>query len=344
MLKSYKEILIVSDKYKVPPSEILFMDINIEGISYNCNYERIRFSYKNDCSQQNTIFSVQNNPRSIYSIKNNCLKINDQIVGNVIDICEDDCKLLYPRNTNKVLCFNPNDRYGCIGCKFCYSPNSLYKHEIISSDNILSFFKTWLNKNKYNDLSHIEQIAIVTGCFKNEDASLSYLIQLRETLKELCFNGKIFFLGNILNKHNLELLKKIKPFNICFAIECFENRKEYLRKDKSISIEKIFESMKLSIECGFSTNFSYILGLDSTVVLQKIFNILLEYINTFPIISLYQTDDSRLKHRNNESWNIDYYLVNRKYFESLFLKTNLRPNSWNNFRSPWRLTFADEKI
>ena len=102
--------------------------------------------------------------------------------------------------------------------------------------------------------------------------------------------------------------------------------------------------MKESIHLNIKTNFSYILGLDSLGVFKTGINKMKKLINTFPIISLYQTNDYREKFRTPEANSIEYYLKSRKYIEKLFSDTDLRPNSWNNYRSLWRTCYGVNNI
>jgi hypothetical protein len=344
MLKHLDEISHLSKQFDIPHEEILYTLINVEGVCFEPMIERIRFSFNHSTSSPDVFFSVQNSTRSPLSIDQNQLLMNGKKLGSITNLCEDQCKIFYTRKNDKVLCFNPNDRSGCLGCRFCYSPKSSYSHETIATEDIMAAFKIWMEQNNLSDLKNIEQVAIVTGCFKNEETVVSYLINLRKVLKQLYFRGEILYFGIIRKKINLNRLKEISPLNLCFTLECFENREKYIRKDKLISIDNFIEILKYSLECGFTTNFSYILGLDSSYSIQKYFPLLLSHINTFPIISLFQTDESRLKIRHEEAWNLDYYLSNRRTIEQLFLKTNLRPNTWSNHRSLWRLSFANEKL
>ncbi len=343
MLESLSQTYFLADKHNIQPSELIFMDINIEGVRHLPRFERLRFRYDID-KLNSLLFSVQNNYKSSYFLKNNQLLFNDNTLGNLSYICEDKCEIFYTRNNNKVLCFNPNDRSGCSGCKFCYSPKSSYNHRTVPKNKILATFKTWLNSNNYDNLKHLDQVAIVTGCFKNDEIVVTYLLKLKEVLTKLSFSGEILFFGNFKKESSIEKLKAINPLNLCFTIECFENRTEKIRKEKITSLETTRKLMSISIDNGIITNFSYILGLDSTLNLQKHFISFKDCINKFPIVSLYQTNDVRKQYRNKDAWDFNYYIENRKFLENLFLNTNLRPTEWSNHRNPWRKYFANEKL
>ena len=117
-----------------------------------------------------------------------------------------------------------------------------------------------------------------------------------------------------------------------------------LKNEKKLELNKITELMEESIHLNIKTNFSYILGLDSLDVFRSGMRKMKKFINTFPIISLYQTNNFRKEFRTPEANNIEYYLKSRKYIEKLFSDTELRPNSWNNYRSLWRTCYGDNNI
>ncbi|MBA7540558.1 hypothetical protein ES705_32857 [subsurface metagenome] len=257
---------------------------------------------------------------------------------------EDSCEVFYTRNKGKVLCFNPNSRSNCLGCNFCYTPTSSDDKKIISDKEIYNELLSWVNKNMHNDLSHIEQIAVVTGCFGNDKLIIDYLFELRSVSSKLSFKGEILFLGSPRNEQTIHILNSIKPFNLCFTIECFENRNNIINNDKLVDLERIKNLMSLSKSMGIYTNLSYIVGLDSLSDIKKQFQTLISFINRFPIISIYQTDSKRKKIRNKEACKIEYYLEAKRTIEKIFWNTELRPTKWSNHRSLWREYFGNSKL
>ena len=340
MLKNFEQIDLISKSEKIPFEEVVAMDLNLSGVASSEPFNRLRF---NVCTNNKLYFSIENNRLSNYLIESNKLFFQDKLLYNISDFSEDVCEIFYTRKNDKVICFNPNHRSQCKGCKFCYQPKSS-DTEYISEELIFSSFKKWMKLNNLTNLSHIEQVAIVTGCFKNEDLLVNYLMQLRSYLYKLGFDKEILYFGMISKMENLFKLKSILPLNICFTIECFSNRENILKNEKNIGLEKITELMKESIHLNIKTNFSYILGLDSLGVFKTGINKMKKLINTFPIISLYQTNDYREKFRTPEANSIEYYLKSRKYIEKLFSDTDLRPNSWNNYRSLWRTCYGVNNI
>jgi hypothetical protein len=340
MLKNFEQIEIISNRENIPIEELVAIDINLSGVFYSKPFDRLRFNVNGD---NKLYFSIENNKLSNYIIKGDKLFFQNDPLYNISDFSEDVCETFYTRKDNKVICFNPNHRSQCKGCKFCYQPKSS-DTEYISEDLIFSSFKNWMKQNSLTDLSHIEQVAIVTGCFKSEELLVAYLIQLRSYLLKLGFDKEILYFGMINKKESLHKLKSIAPLNICFTVECFSNREIILKNGKFLELNKVIELMEESVNLNIKTNFSYILGLDSLDVFRTRMSKMKKIINTFPIISLYQTNKIRKKYRTKEANYIDYYLKSRKYIEKLFSNSELRPNSWNNYRSLWRTCYGDNNL
>lgn len=342
MINNIEDFKYLEQEYNIPFHELFTIDLNLSGIAIDLNFSRIRFSL---CLQNGKLlsFSVENDKSSFYEIKSNKLFFKGIFLFDVVDLQEDICEIFYTRKKGKVLCFNPNNRSSCSGCRFCYQAKSNDKQNI--SDGMLkNVFEVWLQHNNLKDLSHLEQVSVVTGCFKNESVAVDYLIKLREVLLLLGFKNEILFFGIISNILNIQRLAHIKPLQLCFTIECFENRDYFLREKKNLQLNQIKVLMQKSIDEGIKTTFSYIVGLDALDTFKE--NILLykDCVNSFPIFSLFQTNKERIKYRNEEALNIEYYLQCRKYVETIFNTTDLLPNSWNNYRSLWRTCYNGKSI
>jgi hypothetical protein len=342
MITSIDEFHFLEKKYAIPSEEIISLNLNLTGINSELNFDRIRFTAEIN-KMYSLLFSLENNKQSFYNIKNNRLFFKEACLFDVNDLQEDDCKIFYTRKNDRVLCFNPNNRSSCEGCCFCYQPKSSDRRSI-SLDIVKNTLEVWMQQNNLKNLSHLEQVAVVTGCFKTEQITIDYLIKLREILNSFGFREEILFFGIITDIKNIKLLSEIKPLQLCFAIECFENRDSFLLIRKNLELEKIITLMETALKNGIKTTFSYIVGLDSFEIFKKNIILLKDYVNNFPIISIFQTNKKRIKYRHKEASYIEYYLECRRYLETIFNGTNLLPNSWNNYRSLWRTCYNGESI
>jgi len=190
------------------------------------------------------------------------------------------------------------------------------------------------------------QIAIVTGCFPNEQKVVNFLKMAKNVLNDFSFKGELFYFGSqIKSERALLELKKIKPLGICFSLECFDNKnREYFLRDvkRDLDLDTIKERLIFANDLGIRTNFSYIIGLESLETIKKGFCEFLPYTNSFPIVNAFQAHKGQKILRYNEADKIDYYIKARKIIEDIFMQTALRPRPWENYRSLWYLKFGEE--
>lgn len=356
MLTTPSEALTLSKTYNVPPEDILFLDFSLCGAAVDFPYARVRFEFlpKNrpyfKTSFQRGIlryfFALPTNPNSPYRIEDGYLITKGEMIGKVKYLANDTCDSSYPRRSGTALNLNPISKSQCHGCKFCHT---LLQHakdtdvDLQSESGLKCFVGDWLKGYKVSDLSHLIQVAIVTGCFGGEQKVVEYLKMARTVLDEYDFNGELFYYGSeITTKEALDELKEIKPFALCLSLECFENREKILRDIKRrVSIKDAKNILEKAKENGFRTNFSYILGIESLNAMKKLFEELFPYISSFPVINIFHIHHGQEKIRYPDAWKIDYYMKARKILEKMFINTNTRPRPWENYRSLWYLNFGE---
>ncbi len=358
MIKNIKHLLVLANKYKVPTEDLLLLDLNLSGIRLNLKSGRVRFQLRStnkkifSTAHKKNIFdyylAVPTTDNSFYHFKNNDLCFNETVIGRANGVTEDFCDSSYPRRAATVLNINPNARTSCRGCKFCYTAFQVPRDKecILTEQKINQFLSNWIKAFNLKDLSRLQQVAVVTGCFTSEAKVVEYFTKLNKILRKKAFKGEIFYFGSQVKSNSaLKELSKLKPFGICYSLECFDgkNRKYYLRDiKKEIDIETIKQKFTHCDKLGIRTNYSYIVGLESIETIKKCFNELLPYINSFPIINVFQAHkwQSRLRHRDAN--NIVYYIKARKIIEKIYKNNNMRPQPWENYRSLWYLKFNDE--
>jgi hypothetical protein len=358
MLEDIKHLTKLSSKYNIPTEDLLLLDLNLSGIKLNLRSRRVRFELE---STNKDIFSLAHSrdisnfylavptvDQSPYSFKSGGLFFNNHLIGKALGVTEDFCDSSYPRRGGTVLNINPNARTSCRGCKFCYTAFQVSrdKERMLSNDKLRGFLVNWIKKLDIPDLSHLMQIAIVTGCFPNEQKTVDFLKMAKNVLNEFSFKGELFYFGSQVKSEKALLeLEKVKPLGICFSLECFnnENRKYLLRDVKQeLHLDTIKKMLIFANNLGIRTNFSYIVGLESLDYIKKGFQEFLPYINSFPIVNTFQAHKGQKSLRYNEAGKIDYYIKSRKIIENIFIQTKLRPRPWENYRSLWYLKFADE--
>lgn len=363
MLKNIKHLIELSSKNNIPAEDLLLLDLNLSGVNLSkvklkFQSGRARFELE---SKNKDIFSLAHSrninnfylaiptaDRSHYYFKDGYLFWKSRLIGRALGVTEDFCDSSYPRRGGTVLNINPNSRTSCRGCKFCYTAFQVPrdKERMLFPDKLRSFLVTWIKKFEIPDLSHLIQVAVVTGCFPNEQKIIDFLKMARNVLNEFSFKGELFYFGSqIKSEKALLKLEKVKPLGICFSLECFdkENRKYLLRDVKrEVDLETIKKILTLANNMGIRTNFSYIIGLESLETIKRGFYEFLPYVNSFPIVNAFQAHKGQRSLRYKEANKIDYYIKARKFIEEVFGGTKLRPRPWENYRSLWYLKFGDE--
>lgn len=358
MLKNIKHLNELSSKYNIPKEDLLLLDLNLSGIKLEFQSRRVRFELE---STNKDIFSLAHKrnisnfylavptvDQSPYSFKNGNLFFNGYIIGKAWGITEDFCDSSYPRRGGTVLNINPNSTTLCRGCKFCYTGFQIPKDRepMLSSNKLQTFLENWMKKFGISDLSHLIQVAIVTGIFPGEKQVIDFIKMAKNILNKFSFNGELLYFGSqITSEEALQELKEIKPFGICFTLECFakKNRNHFLRDVKrELHLDTIKKSLSSATYMGIKTNFSYIVGLESLEIIKKGFCNFLPYINSFPIVNTLQAHKGQRGLRHSTAGKIDYYIKARKIIENIFMETACRPRPWENYRSLWYLKFGEE--
>lgn len=353
------KIRFLTHSYEVPFEDALFVTLNIYGVAFKCNFNRMRmgvqttdkeiFSYSQSLGILDFYFALPINDSSPFSVVGDKLLFNNRIIADAIGPSEDFCDSNYSRRSGTVLNINPNSRTSCRGCKFCYTGYQVPRDRkrMACKIDVKEFFEGWMKENMENDLSRLVQVAVVTGCYNSDEELCSFLLMLKEVLRQHNFKGEIFYLGSqITSKEALEKLISIQPFCYCLSLECFENRTSFLRDKKSnLTLESAFRLMEFAKSIGHRVNFSYVLGLEPLFTVEKYFLLAKQYINSFPIINTLQIHKYHSQSLlTPEAINIEYFFEARKILERIFINTDMRPREWENYRSLWFLEFNKEKL
>jgi len=358
MVKNVKHLIDLSSKYNIPREDLLLLDLNLSGVKLEFQSRRVRFELK---STNKDIFSLAHNKNiydfylalptvdhSCYFFKDGYLFFNNHLIGEALGITEDFCDSSYPRRGATALNLNPNSTTSCKGCKFCYTAFQVPKDKerILSSNKLRNFLVNYMKKFDVSDLSHLIQIAVVTGCFSSERATVDFLKMARNVLSEFLFKGELLYFGSqIASEKALLELEKIKPLKVCFTFECFDKKnRDYLLKNvkRELRLDTAKKLLTYANDIGIRTNFSYIVGLESLETMKRGFYDFLPYINSFPIVNTLQVHKGQKGLRHSEAGKVDYYIKARKIIENIFMKTTLRPRPWENYRSLWYLKFGEE--
>lgn len=319
----------LAERYNVPLEDVLFIALNVNGVNLECEFNRMRmafrladsklFEYAKKRDELDYYFALLVNSDSPFATVNNVLLLQNTVIGQVIGPTEDICDSHYPRRKGTSLNINPNSRTSCHGCQFCYTAYQIpYDRKQLKIDSDLrEFFEDWMTKYGLNNLSHLIQVSVVTGCYESGEAVCQFMLTLKRVLVEYRFTGRIFYLGSqITTREQLKSVAEIQLFGICFSLETFE-RRELLRKDKrAVSLQDACESMDYARSLGCEVNFSYIVGMESLRVMEYHFNCFKEHINKFPTINTLQLHKyHQATLRDSSGHRLEYYLDARLILE-----------------------------
>jgi len=202
-------------------------------------------------------------------------------------------------------------------------------------------------QNQFDDLSQIEQIAIVTGLFDSEEETVRVIGNVSSVASEFGFDGTIFFFGSeIRTREALKTAQSAGLSSFCYALDCFTDRERRLNKRKgNYPVDKIMGTISYARELGLETTFAYIVGMDTLSVIQDGIVKLSPLVNRFPIVNIFQRQvPEQTAIMSHEANCLNYFLKAREIFEDIFENTSLRPHNWENYRSLWTHYFRGHYI
>ena len=348
MIFDYTDADELAQKYGYSIVDVLLIAINRYGVRADREDKRIRFKLKLDLYYEKYYMAVcVNTCDSPFVLVDNMLLLNEKVIGEIFEIEKDTCDTTYFRRNKTELTLNSNKRSHCYGCTFCgtYNLQAEDQVDLSSEDKIDNYIKEYLVKNSVKDLSDLVRVTLCTGCFGNEKNLVAHIISVYKVLREYGFNKRIRYIGSQIRSDEAmqTIAKNIPYFSLSLTVECFSNRKERMRKEKgALELSDIHVLLRRSLLYGFSTNYLYICGLDELNTLKDGVIMLSDCINRLPIFQVMQNYEERHEElRVEEAKGVEYYLEARKIVEEVFLNTNLKPRSWENYRSLFYNTYQN---
>ncbi len=345
-------------KYGVSPQEVGLIDFNRTGVCLDDNDVRVGFRvrfngtlfYNNDLSW--FALPVRNSSDSNFHIRNGKVYFKDFQIGIIDRPVLDTCDTSYQRG-GRLLNLNSRSRSNCAGCKACvHNDKSLYdntvikdKHELRTRQDIDNFFyeKERLGMNTKD----LEQIAVVTGLFRDENEVLEHLHDVYNVATEHKFSGELMYFGcQLMSATALRDFSKLGKTAIVFAIDNFTNRRENLSGTKSsLSLENFYVSMSVAKSLGVETTFAYITGVDDLSAISENFTYFFNVCTRFPVVNIFQIQTGlQAQALVDGAKNLKYYLQARRAIESAFFNSNMRPRRWENYCPLWYREFHGELL
>ena len=354
MVESFDEYERLSEKYNLPVSEIILMDLNRCGIYLPNNEVRVDFRVRFKAGILDSYNSwyalpVRNENDTPFKAQDGNIYLFDKVIGSFDELRLDTCESSYQRGPH-LLNLNSRSRSNCGGCKACvHNYHDFYDSTVIrdntplrTSEDINNFFD-----QKNIDVEKLVQIAVVTGLFHGEKNVLEHMNLINKVAKDRGFNGELMYFGCEVNSPEaLKELSEIENFKLIYAVDNFTKRDSLLAKTKSlITLNKAHETLSSAKDLGIKTSISYIAGIDELKELENGFTLLKDSFTSFPVINIYQIQNAdQTKILNDEARELEYYILARKRLEKLFHDSGMKPKRWENYRPLWYDYYENERV
>ena len=349
---NYDEATALSIRYEIPVEDVIMIAINRYGIVANIEDKRIRFKIKLHTDEAVYYCAVCVNTYSspFYIDGQGILYLERKEIGSIFEQEKDTCDSTYFRRNKTALTLNSNKRSQCKGCTFCgtYNLDPDDNYDLNNRHSLSAYVEALLSKNSLSDLSDIVRITICTGCFESESALVEHILMVKEVFENYGFDKRIRYIGSQLRSDSAmkQISENLKAFSLTYTVECFSRRQEIMRKEKGdIDIPGIVHILQRALSYGFSTNYLYILGLESLEIMEDGMLKLRDSINRFPGIQIMQNFTEEQEHqRIPEAKEIDYYLKARKMIERMYEKEGFKPRLWENYRGLFYTSYNSKAL
>ena len=216
---------------------------------------------------------------------------------------------------------NLNHHQICSGCDFCsYGERNTNKINQ-SVEEILASAK------KEHGLDKFDQLAFVTGCFRDEEETCSHLVRAIKFANKSGFNGRVLYIGFQLTSDKvintiLRELKNPQRFEYVYTIERFTERSQIMHgpKGKKDIAELVSVIQKLSSYNFGNLQYTYLVGIEDLDPFYAHAPKLVPYAT--PHISIFRRTGLGLKAecfaKDYIAGGADYLCKVRDYFESLY--------------------------
>ena len=345
-------------KYGVSPQEIGLIDFNRTGVCLDDDDVKVGFRarfngtlfYGNDLSW--FALPVRAPDDSNFHIGDGKVFFGNSQIGIIDKPVLDTCDTSYQRG-EKLLNLNSRSRSSCAGCKACvHNDKDLYDNTVIkdrrelrTTEDIERFFR---EKERLGlNISDLEQIAIVTGLFDDENDVLRHLREVHNVATDFGFSGELMYFGcQLISTAALRSFSELGKTAIIFAIDNFLDRKKNLSSVKSrLDLDDIYTSMSVAKSLGIETTFAYIAGVDDLSTMADNFAYFSPVCTRFPIVNIFQIQTNlQAQALHPSANNLEYYIQARLTIEDAFSQSNLRPRRWENYRPLWYRTFGNELL
>ncbi|MFK0179621.1 radical SAM protein [Streptomyces xanthochromogenes] len=349
MLESVRHLEQVAREWNINREDVLLIALNASGARSPLAKPRMRFTLRLDSRPDTPLFLILSLGRqdSPFEVDEHELRLNGEKVGDVDGIEDDDAVLGYWRNGTRMLTLNSNARSQCTGCVFC--PNTLEdaSDPSIQALDLSGYLGALAANSGMTSLASVETVTVCTGCFLYEHLALAHLTEVRAAMGANGCTGTLHFLSSVLTSEDgLDAAAGLGPFHLTLTAECFTERRQILKESKAkLTPPEMVTALGRAKQRGLTTDFTYIVGLDPIEDAVEHLKTFIPVTTAFPRFQTYQAHNAFMDvYRAPGSETIEWHLTMRRSLEELIGPTGLRPQWWQNYRSPWCFTFAGEEL
>jgi hypothetical protein len=336
-----------------PLEDFLLMALNVDGIRYASDdgeepgFHRGRFLFR-PLGATRSFIATSLSEDTPFRHDGCRILLGGVPIGDATPIENDTCEDTYLRKGGTVLSLNSNNKSACAGCAFCGAYSLEAREETLTDGERLDRkVRELIRASGKSDISHLESIGVVTGCFRSEEEAFGHLLLVRGVFGNHGFRGEINYLGSqITSPWAIDALARDGRYGLYLTVECFDRRERFLRPSKAaVSLDRGRNILHYAKSQGLETTFLYILGLDP---LERIAEEFPKYVGTLtrhPIVNLLQIYTPRQTAvRHPDAMGFEYYLDGRSIIEEAMAPTGLRPRTWENYRAPWATRYRGEPL
>lgn len=346
--RNMNEWYALAQKYAIPYEEVALIDLNRTGVALLGNEVRVGYRARFNASLFNFYdrawfaMPVRMMSDTNFLVAQNRLFFKDHLIGEIDTPVLDTCESSYQRGET-LLNLNSRSRSNCAGCKACvHNDKTLYDDTVIKDYRLLrkrreieEFFAEKV-ANGLN-VAKLQQIAVVTGLFANEDDLINHLKVVNDVARSYGFDGELMYFGmQLASRRAMREFAKLSHPAYVFAVDNFTRRKKAQAQAKSNhSLKDTCELMAYAKSLGIQTTFAYIAGVDPLESIWSGVELFEPYCTRFPVVNIFQVQTRlQLSQMVPDAKQLEYYIQARRIFESYFTDNRL-PRRWENYRPLW---------
>ncbi len=267
LVASMAELQAAATRHSVPLEDAAMIALNSSGIAHgDIVYDRQRFEVTSPSGRIHPVaLTITDKPFSPFRHTGSAVEFGGESLFSASPLEPDTCTDTYWRDGKKLLTLNSNSRSNCHGCTFCGTYTLDKDDELpLNTQERLEIRAEQLGEEAGGDLSGLESVGVVTGCFANEQKLVDHLQLIRNAFGKHGFDGELRYIGSQLRSPDaLKAIIDTGKFALFLTVELFERRKQMMKRTKSsLDLEGGRRVLAMAKDMGAATSFLYIAGLD----------------------------------------------------------------------------------